>query len=368
MNAGCWGLGSTPLLCSIPAKPTPLSLKPLEVFLLSGPSEAGAGRARRAARCDWAPGGPPPHPGASEGAGPAGCPAPGLRAPIDPAAAAPPLPSSQSRGGRYWSTKWLRGTGSSFRCCRRHLRVCGAGRRGCSPLQLEQAPLRGRTSLPCSALPPPGASAARPLRPPRAAGAREGEGRDGGGWERPGSGRTPQGKSWIAEPRCAGCTPVGPRQRRQQEGAPAGTRGRCCGGGPGCPGAKLRGAAPPGPVPSSARTSLPAPHAGSRSSGTRAFVGREDTPALVEKTFPADSVVAAVAGSRGGDLSPLPAPRALLVSVPSWRASLWGPFLAAQEPALQGPPGWERAPGQGVGRARVGAPGTRCGARPEPAP
>lgn len=32
-------------------------------------------------------------------------------------------------------------------------------------------------------------------------------------------------------------------------------------------------------------------------------LGAEDTPALVEKTFPAYSVVAAVAGSRGSDLS-----------------------------------------------------------------
>lgn len=49
---------------------------------------------------------------------------------------------------------------------------------GCSRLQLERAPLRGRSS-PRSALPPPGA--ARPLRPPRAARAREGEGRGGRG-------------------------------------------------------------------------------------------------------------------------------------------------------------------------------------------
>lgn len=71
-----WNLGNDPqamergvLLAPVPTKPPPLSPKPLEVFLLSGPSEAGAGRAWRAARCDWAPGGPPPHPGASGGGG-----------------------------------------------------------------------------------------------------------------------------------------------------------------------------------------------------------------------------------------------------------------------------------------------------------
>lgn len=116
-------------------------------------------------------------PARREGAGPAGCPALGLRAPIDPAAAARPLPSPPARGGRSRSAEWRWGSGSSFRDRRRHLRVFGAGRRGCSGLQLERAPLRGRSS-PCSPLPPPGA--ARPLRPPRAARAREGEGRGGG--------------------------------------------------------------------------------------------------------------------------------------------------------------------------------------------
>lgn len=73
-------------------------------------------------------------PARREGAGPAACSAPGLRAPTDPAATAPPL--SPACGGRCRSTEWRWRTGVSFRSCRRHLRVCGAGgregTRGCS--------------------------------------------------------------------------------------------------------------------------------------------------------------------------------------------------------------------------------------------
>lgn len=59
--------------------------------------------------------------------------------------------------------------------------------------------------------------------------------------------------------------------------------------------------APPAPEP-------PNPH----------FLGEEDTPALVEKTFPADLVEAVVAGSPGSDLSPPPAALVL----PGTRAKL----------------------------------------------
>lgn len=144
---------------------------------------------------------------------------------------------------------------------------------GAPRLQLERAPLRGRSSPPRSAclLPALPAPCALRVQP----GPARGEGRGGGGRERPGIGRTRRGKSWIAALRRTGCTPVGPPAvAAAGRGSPAGTRGRCGGGGPGCPGAKLWGTAPPGPVPSSARSSLPAPHTRPWSRGTRAFSGR----------------------------------------------------------------------------------------------
>lgn len=97
-------------------------------------------------------------------------------------------------------------------------------------------------------------------------------------------------------------------------------------------------------------------------------LGAEDTPALVEKTFPADSVVAAVAGSRGSDLSSACAARPTTGVGPQQESKFVGTLsFAAQESALQGRPAPGRAAGQGVGRGRVVAPGTRCGARPGPA-
>lgn len=65
----------------------------------AGRREAGAGRAGQAARCDWAPGARPLIPTRREGEGPAGCSTRGLRALIDPAAAAPLL-SPLASGGR----------------------------------------------------------------------------------------------------------------------------------------------------------------------------------------------------------------------------------------------------------------------------
>lgn len=78
-------------------------------------------------------------------------------------------------------------------------------------------------------------------------------------------------------------------------------------------------------------------------------LGAEDTPVLVEKTFPADSVVAAVAGSRGSDLSlpcRLRAPRR--VSVTSGRASLRGPVPGRSGVRLAG----TASPGEGSGPGR----------------
>lgn len=117
-----------------------------------------------------------------EGAGPAACAALELRAPIDPAAAV--LPLSPASGRQYGSAEWRRRTAVSFRSCRRHRGVCGAGRRegtsGCS-----WSGFLSRDG-PLALLPPPPAplaAASRPLRPPRAARVPEGEkkGRQGAG-------------------------------------------------------------------------------------------------------------------------------------------------------------------------------------------
>lgn len=104
-----------------------------------------------------------------------------------------------ARGGRHRSAKRRRGTGSSFRGRRRrHLRVFGAGRRGCSRLQLERAPLRGRSS-PRSALPPPGAA-----RPPCALRVRLGPGRgEGRGGRGPGEAGEPTHTLWKVLDRSA---------------------------------------------------------------------------------------------------------------------------------------------------------------------
>lgn len=96
-------------------------------------------------------------------------------------------------------------------------------------------------------------------------------------------------------------------------------------------------------------------------------LGAEDTPALVEKTFPADSVAAAVAGSRASDLSSACSARPAGGRSAAGEQVCGDPFLAARDSASQGPPAPGRAAGQGVGRGRVVAPETRCGARPGPA-
>lgn len=87
------------------------------------------------------------------------------------------------------------------------------------------------------------------------------------------------------------------------------------------------GSAPPDLVPFlwSLRTWLCA--AGLGGAEPARFLGVEDTPALVEKTFPADSVGAVVAGSPDNDLSP-PARRAL----PGVGAELEIKFVGAPSP------------------------------------
>lgn len=97
-------------------------------------------------------------------------------------------------------------------------------------------------------------------------------------------------------------------------------------------------------------------------------LGAEDTPALVEKTFPADSVVAAVAGSRAETSPSDGSARPTGSCYPAGEQVCGNLCLAPQESALQGRPAPGRAAGQGVGRGRVVARETRCGAQPGPAP
>lgn len=274
-------------------------------------------------------------PARREGAGPAGCPAPGLRAPIDPAAAAPPLPSPQARGERSRSAEWRWGSGSSFRDRRRHLRVFGAGRRGCSGLQLERALLRGRSS-PCSALPPPGA--ARPLRPPRAARAREGEGRGGAGAGRGrGTDTHPEESPRSQRPGTQGAPRPGPRSSRGRKGLRRGRGGGVAGAGLGVPalscGARrlqvqflLR----------RARSSLPAPLARPGSRGTRAFSGRRGHACPCRENFSC-RLSRGGGGRKSGQRPVLCRLRApYRVSVPSRRASLWGSFPGCSGVRLAG--------------------------------
>lgn len=82
-------------------------IKPPEVFLLPERKKADAGRAGQAARCDWAPGGPPPHPDASGRGWASRLLRSRLRAPIDPVAAAPPLYPLAS-GGRLGAPRGAR--------------------------------------------------------------------------------------------------------------------------------------------------------------------------------------------------------------------------------------------------------------------
>lgn len=185
-----------------------------------------------------------------------------------------------------------------------HLR--GGKEGGDSRLQLERASLRGRSS-PCSPFPPPrAAAAARPLRPPRAARVREGRGRGAGGaGEAGGRGRarwkllpdpfvpSPRVYPGLASAAAAAAAPAAAGRRSGGGGA--------AGAGPAVPALSCRARLLPtrflypGLFGPSSVLSTPEPlipH----------LPGEGDTPAFVEKTFPADSVGAAVAGSPDSDL------------------------------------------------------------------
>lgn len=219
----------------------------------------------------------------------------------------PPPPSPPARGGRSGSAEWRWGTGSSFCGYHRHLRVFGAGRRGSSAAAARagSSPETVLSSLLCS--PPPGA--ARPLRPPRAARAREGEGRGGGGRERPGIDTHPKESPGSLRPGARGAPRPGPRSSRGRKGLRRGRGGGVAGVGLGvpelsCEARRLQFQFLLPRAPRAQRCTLgPVAVEPARS------LGEEDTPALVVKTFPADSVVAAVAGSRA--TTSLPAPCAL---------------------------------------------------------
>lgn len=166
----------------------------------------------------------------------------GVRAPIDPAAAQPRL-SPSARGGRCRSAEWRWGTGASFRSCRRHLRVFGAGRRegtrGCSWSGLLSAdrPLVLLFLLRA----PPAPAPCTLLRSPGPGGERKGwrgAGEADSRWE-----ETP---ARSVRPRAQCAPPPGLGSRSGRKGL---RRGRCHGGGPGRPGAKLWGLAAPGPIP-----------------------------------------------------------------------------------------------------------------------
>lgn len=190
----------------------------------------------------------------------------GVRAPIDPAAAEPRL-SPSARGGRCRSAELRWGIGASFHSCRRHLRVFGAGRRegtrGCSwsgLLSVERASLREQSSR--SPLPPPRAAGARPLHPPAQPGSgRREKGAAGGGRSRLADSRWEETPARSVRPRAQCAPPPGLGSRSGRKGL---RRGRCHGGGPGHPGAKLWGLAAPDPIPfpSAPRTQVSAAGSG----------------------------------------------------------------------------------------------------------
>lgn len=228
---------------------------------------------------------------------------------------------------------------------------------GAPRLQLERAPLRGRSSPPRSAclLPAPPAPCALRVQPGPArgkvgaAGAGRGRGSDAHPEESPG----------LQRPGVQGAPRPGPRSSRGRKGLQQGRGGGVAGVGLGVPALSC------GARRLQVQFLLPrAPRSQRRTLGPGAAeparsLGAEDTPALVEKTFPADSVVAAVAGSRA-EISPLTAPPALRgIRYPAGKQVCGDLCLAPQQFALQGRPAPGRAAGQGVGRGRVVAPETR---------
>lgn len=145
-------------------------------------------------------------------------------------------------------------------------------------------------------------SSARRRRPPPApscaARVREGRERGGGGREK----RTRAGRKLLPDP-CVPAPSVHPRPASAAAAAGKGSGGGgATGAGPAVPalscGAWLLPARFPSPPLLGPGSAPPAQELLSSH-----LLGKEDTPALVEKTFPADWVGAAVAGSPGSDLS-----------------------------------------------------------------
>jgi hypothetical protein len=213
-------------------------------------------------------------PARREGAGPAACPAPGLRAPIDPTAAERPL--SPDRGGRYSSSECRWKTGASFRSCRRHLRVFGVGRKGgvltaaagagFSPGTVLSSLLSFSSSLLLCRRPPPAPSRAARVRGRKV-------GAPGGGRRWRADAHAEETPAGSVRPGAQGAPRPGLGGGGSRKGLSRGRRGRCCGGGLGCPGAKLWVRAPPVPVPSPLRSSDLSSALSAPSRRTRAFSG-----------------------------------------------------------------------------------------------
>lgn len=212
---------------------------------------------------------------------------------------------------------------------------------GAPRLQLERAPLRRRSSPPCSArlLPAPPAPCALRVQPGPARGK---VGAAGAGRGR-GSDARPEESLGSQRPGAQGA--AGPRSSLGRKGLRRGRGGGVTGVGLGVPalscGARrlqvqfllLR-------APRSQRRTL-----GPGAAEPARSLGAEDTPALVEKTFPADSVVAAVAGSRA-ETSPLTAPPALRGIATLQESKFVGTFalLPRSPPCRNGQPrGGQRA-------------------------
>nr|XP_044988081.1 skin secretory protein xP2-like [Jaculus jaculus] len=325
---------------------------------LPGAREGGrAGWGGGAARSDWTLGTPPPPPGASGGAGPSRLPSSGAAGAHRPSArrAAPRSAAafswlSRARGGRRWSVE--------RRCFLQQLpppspRFRGVGRRwGARRCSWRELLSEDSPSPPSS--PSPSCRRRRHRRRPLApsacgSGPGQGEGRGGGAPGEAGEPTRTPGKLLLLRcaPAAQGEAPE-PARAAAGKGAPAGLGGGAAG---------LLRRAPRG-----------------RRAPRVLCPGEEDTPAVPEKTFPADSVGAAVAGSPGSSLARSLAPsllRPLPRALPAVGAEVelkFAPGLGwvgvggepRRPPARHGPA--RTAPGQGYGRPRGAEAEERSGA------